>query len=109
MITLDTVAQIPLCSHMAEELQIQIANRAADVRLQAGEWLIQEGELPLFFVLVAGSLDVIKHLGNVEQVNCLHPSISCQLTADPLSLLLNVASFEDIEVDKAIVYRFIHT
>lgn len=34
----------------------RFAERAADVRLSAGEWLIREGELPHFFVLLEGSL-----------------------------------------------------
>ncbi len=68
MITTDLVAQIPLFSQLDEEQQEQIADRAADVQLQTGEWLVQEGEVAAFFVLLAGSLDVVKTLSDVEQV-----------------------------------------
>ncbi|GCE22337.1 FAD-dependent oxidoreductase [Dictyobacter kobayashii] len=68
MITADLVAQVPLFSQLSKEQQQQIASQAADVRLQAGEWLIQEGELPSFFVLLDGSLEVIKHQNDVERV-----------------------------------------
>lgn len=68
MITVDLVAQVPLFARLMREQQEQIADRAADVQLQAGQWLIQEGELPAFFVLLTGSLDVVKTLSDVEQV-----------------------------------------
>jgi CRP-like cAMP-binding protein len=32
------------------------------VRLQAGEWLIREGELPYFFVLLEGSMELTKEV-----------------------------------------------
>lgn len=68
MITVDLVAGVPLFSHLAHEQQEQIADQAADIQLQLGDWLIQEGELPAFFVLLSGSLDVLKTLSDVEQV-----------------------------------------
>lgn len=67
MITADQVAQAPLFSQLTTEQQEQIAERAADVQLQTGDWLIQEGELPAFFVVLAGSLEVVKTVGDVEQ------------------------------------------
>ncbi len=68
MITIDLVAHVPLFSHLTRERQEQIADRAADVQVRSGDWLIQEGELPAFFVLLSGSLDVMKTLAGVEQV-----------------------------------------
>jgi len=68
MITADIVAQIPLFARLPVGRQAQIASRAADVRLQPGEWLIQEGEVPAFFALLEGSLDVTKTVAGTEQV-----------------------------------------
>ena len=67
MITPEIVAGIPLLSRLPESDRALVASRAADVRLHTGEWLIQEGELPAFFVLLAGSLDVVKIVGGVDQ------------------------------------------
>jgi thioredoxin reductase (NADPH) len=67
VITPEIVAGIPLLARLPEADQALIASRAADVHLHAGEWLIQEGELPAFFVLLAGSVDVIKTVGTVDQ------------------------------------------
>ncbi|GCE31700.1 hypothetical protein KDA_71840 [Dictyobacter alpinus] len=68
MITEDLLLQIPLFSQLSPQQLTQIAARAADVQLQAGEWLIQEGEVPSFFVLLAGSFDVIKQYGDVDHI-----------------------------------------
>ena len=68
MITPDMIAHIPLFAQLSPEQQAQIAERAADIQLQEGQWLIQEGEPPSFFVLLAGSLDVVKNLNDVEQI-----------------------------------------
>ena len=47
---------------------------AADIHLTAGEWLVHEGELPAFFVLLSGDLEVTKVVGGTEQViNQYHP------------------------------------
>ena len=68
MITPDTVAQVPLFADLPAEQQGLIAAHAADLRLQAGEWLIHEGELPAFFVVLAGRLDVLKRISTSDQV-----------------------------------------
>ncbi len=68
MITPELVATVSLFSSLTREQQEQIADRAADVQLQKGQWLIQEGEPPAFFAMLDGSLDVVKTLSDVEQV-----------------------------------------
>ena len=40
----------------------RLAAKAADVRLQPGEWLIREGEQPYFFVLLEGSMELTKEV-----------------------------------------------
>jgi thioredoxin reductase (NADPH) len=39
---------------------IQLAQIAADVRLEAGEWLFREGETPWFYVIFEGRLRIVK-------------------------------------------------
>jgi thioredoxin reductase (NADPH) len=51
------------------EAQLQrIAQRAADVRLHKDEWLIREGEQPSFFVMIEGSVEVLKDITGRQQV-----------------------------------------
>ena len=38
----------------------RFAERAADVRLQEGDWLIREGEVPSFFILLEGEMQLFK-------------------------------------------------
>jgi thioredoxin reductase (NADPH) len=66
MITTDLPAPIPLFATLSEGDREDIAARSADVRLRAGEWLVHEGEVPSFVVLLEGSLDVPKLLGGTE-------------------------------------------
>jgi thioredoxin reductase (NADPH) len=46
----------------------RIAQNAADLRVEKGEWLIREGEVPSFFVLLEGVLEVEKEYGGASQV-----------------------------------------
>jgi len=39
------------------------ASRCADISLTAGEWLIREGEVPRFFAVISGRLEVSKRVG----------------------------------------------
>jgi thioredoxin reductase (NADPH) len=68
VITPEDVAKIPLLARLPAEDRALLASRAADIKLHAGEWLIREGELPEFFVLLDGELDVIKTVGGEDQV-----------------------------------------
>jgi thioredoxin reductase (NADPH) len=47
---------------LSEADRQRFAERAADVRLGDGEWLIREGELPYFFVLLEGGLKLTKDI-----------------------------------------------
>lgn len=67
MITAETLAKIPLFASIGEHEREVIAARAADVSLQAGEWLIHEGETPSFFGILEGRLTVLKIFGSVAQ------------------------------------------
>jgi len=45
-----------------------VASRAADVHVRDGEYLLHEGEIPAFFVLIEGRVEVTKRVGGVERV-----------------------------------------
>jgi thioredoxin reductase (NADPH) len=67
MITPEDLQRVPLLADVPPaELEV-IASRAADIQLRAGEWLIQEGEVAAFFIVLSGRLFVWKHVGSGEQ------------------------------------------
>ena len=68
MITAELLRTIPLFEAVPLAERESIAARAADIHLRPNEWLIQEGELPGFFFVLAGRLAVSKHVGGVERV-----------------------------------------
>jgi thioredoxin reductase (NADPH) len=64
----DELKQFPLMSCLPDAHLDRLAHGAADLRLHDGEWLIREGEQPSFYLLIEGSLDVLKELTGREQV-----------------------------------------
>ncbi len=70
MFTSDELNRIKIFSCLEETERIWYAEKAADLRLCAGEWLIREGEPPWFFVLFEGRLRMAKDvLGRQEDLN----------------------------------------
>jgi thioredoxin reductase (NADPH) len=67
MITVDELRRVKIFSSLNEAELIRLAQNAADVRLAPGEWLIREGELPWFFVLFDGRLQMVKDLLGRQQ------------------------------------------
>ncbi|HSS70203.1 MAG TPA: FAD-dependent oxidoreductase [Casimicrobiaceae bacterium] len=68
MITAELLRGVPLFAEVPEaELKV-IASRAADIRLRPSDWLIREGELPSFFIVLSGGVDVLKALGGDDRV-----------------------------------------
>jgi thioredoxin reductase (NADPH) len=67
VITAETLLEIPLLAPIPEHERNTIASRAADVELQAGEWLLREGETPSFFALLSGQLAVTKRAGDDDR------------------------------------------
>jgi len=67
MITPDLLKRAPLFAGIDERELESIAARAADIALRAGDWLIQEGEQPAFFIVLSGELDVLKQVGGHER------------------------------------------
>lgn len=74
MITPDLLREVPLLSGLDEAALHELALAGADVRLNPGEWLVQEGDTPGFFMLLDGDLEVTKLAGGEEHViNGYHP------------------------------------
>jgi thioredoxin reductase (NADPH) len=74
MITSELLKQIPLFAKVPEHERASLAARAADVRLQANEWLVVEGQTPSFFALLDGHIAVIKSIaGHDQQINSYDP------------------------------------
>ena len=69
MISPAELQTIPIFACLTEAERQRFADRAADVRLEAGEWLIREGEVASFFVLLDGQLQLLKDiLGRSKEV-----------------------------------------
>ena len=62
MIAARDLEGIPIFDCLEPLERQRMAAKAADVRLQAGEWLIREGELPYFFVLLEGGMELTKEV-----------------------------------------------
>lgn len=68
MITPDELKPFPIFACLTDSQRLRIAQSAADINLQKGEYLIREGELPWFFVLIEGSLDMEKEYGGSSKI-----------------------------------------
>ena len=68
MITPDLLRSTTLFASLDEAALQEISISAADIHLTEGEWLVHEGELPAFFVLLSGDLEVTKSVNGAEQV-----------------------------------------
>ncbi len=73
MIQVEELKGIPIFDCLSDAQRARLAQTAADVYVREGEWLIREGEVPWFFVLLEGSLDVTKEFAGTERtVNTYH-------------------------------------
>src|ERR1700712_876617 len=68
MITPDLLRNIPLLGGLPEPELAAIAARAADISLRTGDWLLQEGEVPSFFIVISGRLTVLKSVDGQDRV-----------------------------------------
>ena len=70
MISADELRSVKIFGCLEESERQRLAQKAADVRLEPGEWLIREGEVPYFFVLLDGQLQMVKDvLGRDEDLS----------------------------------------
>jgi len=67
MITAELLRPLPFFDGVPMHELHAIADRAADVGLRPGDWLISEGEEAAFFGLLDGRLEVLKDLGGEPQ------------------------------------------
>jgi thioredoxin reductase (NADPH) len=67
MIAPNELLVCPIFTCLDDAERQRFAERAADVRLQDGEWLIREGETPSFFISLAGQLQLVKNLMGRDQ------------------------------------------
>jgi thioredoxin reductase (NADPH) len=51
---------LPVFAGVSDTSLSRAAAHAADVRIDAGQWLVREGEAALFYVLLSGSFDLMK-------------------------------------------------
>ena len=74
MITGDDLQSMPLLAGLPREQVDAIAARAADLNLEPGDWLVQEGEQAGFFFLINGQVSVHKLMAGEDRlINVFHP------------------------------------
>jgi thioredoxin reductase (NADPH) len=67
MITAADLKTAKIFGSLNEGELLRLAKKAADVRLAADEWLIREGEIPWFYVLLEGRLQMAKNILGRQQ------------------------------------------
>jgi thioredoxin reductase (NADPH) len=68
MILADDLKSIPIFACLNDAQRQRMAQTAADIRVLAGEWVIREGDVPWFFVLIDGAMDVYKRFGGDDRI-----------------------------------------
>ncbi len=62
MISFSELQALPVFASLDELSCRRLARRAADIRLNPGEWLLREGEMAGFYVLLEGDLQLVKEV-----------------------------------------------
>ncbi len=94
MITAAELAQIPVFDGLDETERQRFAQKAADIRLEAGDWVIREGEDPRFFVLLEGVLQTVKDiLGQRRELDQVQPGAFF----GEISILLGTANIVSLQ------------
>jgi thioredoxin reductase (NADPH) len=62
MFTADELRQAKIFACLSEAECARLAQTVADVRIEPGEWLLREGEMPWFYVLFEGRLRIVKEI-----------------------------------------------
>jgi thioredoxin reductase (NADPH) len=68
VITPDEVRLVPLFSDLGESELERLAHRSADIHLQPGKYVANEGETRALFVVLDGEAEVTKVVGGSERV-----------------------------------------
>jgi thioredoxin reductase (NADPH) len=94
VITAAELAQIPVFDGLDEAERQRFAQKAADIRLEAGDWVIREGEDPRFFVLLEGVLQTVKDiLGQRRELDQVQPGAFF----GEISILLGTANIVSLQ------------
>jgi thioredoxin reductase (NADPH) len=67
MLTPDELAAIPIFSTLSPVTLEDVARAAADIHLNAGEYAVYEGEPAALFVVIEGTIEVVKLVDGVER------------------------------------------
>ncbi len=67
MLTPDELAALPIFSTLSPVALADVARGAADIRLNAGEYAVYEGEPPALFVVIEGAIEVMKLVDGIER------------------------------------------
>src|ERR1700719_3699181 len=67
MLTPDELAAIPIFSTLSPVALADVARVAADIYLNACEYAVYEGEPPALFVVLEGTIEVIKLVDGIER------------------------------------------
>ena len=67
MVTAEDLGSVRIFSCLDEGERQRLASRAADVRVEAGEWIIREGELPYFFIVLEGEFTLYREVMGYQQ------------------------------------------
>ncbi len=104
MIAASELREIPIFACLDETERQRLAERAADVRLEPGEWLIREGEVAYFFVLMEGRLQLLKDI--LGQSKDIHEYKSGDFFGE-VPILLGAPAFVSIRANSRVrVARF---
>ena len=68
MITAESLTHIPIFASAHQGDLDTIVSRSADIRVNAGDWLVLEGEAPAFLVVLEGRFEVVKIIAGAERV-----------------------------------------
>jgi thioredoxin reductase (NADPH) len=104
MIVAAELQSLPIFGCLDEAERQRFAERAADVRLVDGDWLIREGEVPYFFILLEGELQLRKDiLGKPKDLLAYKPGVFF----GEVPILLGAPSFASVQAkSSARVARF---
>src|SRR5258705_646516 len=67
MLTIDDIQSVPLFSALPKSVLERLAQTAADVCLDAGEFAVPEGGERALFAVIAGKIEVVKSIDGVER------------------------------------------
>lgn len=115
MIAAAELHNIPIFACLEDADRQRFADRAADVRLQPGEWLIREGEVPYFFVLLEGHLQLRKEiLGRSTDLHAYKPGeffgeVPILLGAPAFASVQSTSSARVARFDAQLLFEMIQT